>query len=71
MPATRVHEYSFHQTVYDKSFDDSEPNFSTNKLANRSRGVPESSLHKSFSADKERSNNVAKIKVVVGLLHAI
>ncbi|XP_044463183.1 kinesin-like protein KIN-13B [Mangifera indica] len=65
MPATRVHEYSFHQTVYDKSFDDSEPNFSTNKLANRSRGVPESSLLKSFSADKERSNNVAKIKVVV------
>ncbi|KAJ0030361.1 hypothetical protein Pint_13167 [Pistacia integerrima] len=66
MPATRVHEgYSLHQPVYGKSFDDSEPNFSKNKLANRSRGVPENSLLKSFSADKERSNNVAKIKVVV------
>ncbi|KAL5771240.1 hypothetical protein ACOSP7_015394 [Xanthoceras sorbifolium] len=66
MPVTRVHEgYSLHQPVSSKSFDDSESYFSTSKIANRSRGVPENNLLKSFSVDKERANNVAKIKVVV------
>ncbi|KAL9443548.1 hypothetical protein AB3S75_016835 [Citrus x aurantiifolia] len=51
--------------VLGKSFDDSEPYMSTSKLTNRIRGVPENSLLKSFSGDKERANNVAKIKVVV------
>ncbi|TXG61380.1 hypothetical protein EZV62_012743 [Acer yangbiense] len=66
MPVTRVHEgYLLHQPVSSKSFDDSESYFSTNKIANRSRGVPENTLFKSFSVDKEKANNVAKIKVVV------
>lgn len=69
MPVTRAHEgYALHQPVYSKSFDDSEPYISTNKLTNRYRGMPENNLLKSFSGDKERANNVAKIKVVVCLL---
>ncbi|XP_045789153.1 kinesin-like protein KIN-13B [Trifolium pratense] len=46
-------------------FDDSEPIFPGNKLAPRSRGLAESNILKSFAADKERANNVAKIKVAV------
>ena len=51
--------------VCGKSFDDAEPFVSTNKLTGRSRGLPESNLVKSVVVDKERANNVAKIKVVV------
>ncbi|CAL5186487.1 unnamed protein product [Lathyrus oleraceus] len=46
-------------------FDDSEPIFPGNKLAPRSRGLTEGNILRSFSADKERANNVAKIKVAV------
>lgn len=48
-----------------KSFDDSEPYLYTNKFTNRSRGLPDNNLLKSFAADKDKANNVAKIKVVV------
>lgn len=51
--------------VRGKSFDDSEPFVSGNKPTGRSRGLPENNLLKSVSVDKERANNVAKIKVVV------
>ncbi|XP_022749806.1 kinesin-like protein KIN-13B isoform X2 [Durio zibethinus] len=51
--------------VRGKSFDDSEPYLSTNKLSNRPRGMAENNLTKSISVDKERANTVAKIKVVV------
>ncbi|KAJ7969618.1 Kinesin-like protein [Quillaja saponaria] len=51
--------------VHGKSFDDLESFLSSAKLVNRSRGLPENNLQKSFSVDKERANNVAKIKVVV------
>ncbi|XP_062149081.1 kinesin-like protein KIN-13B [Alnus glutinosa] len=54
-----------HQILHGTSFEDSEPFVSTNRLTNRPRGLPENNLLKSFSMDKERSNNVAKIKVVV------
>lgn len=56
-----------HQILHGTSFEDSEPFVSTNRLTNRPRGLPENNLLKSFSMDKERSNNVAKIKVVVCL----
>lgn len=46
-------------------FDDSEPIFPGNKPASRSRGLHESNVLRSLSADKERANNVAKIKVAV------
>lgn len=72
MLATQVNEGNcLHQPIYGISLGDSEPNFSTSKIANRSQGVSENSLLKSFSADKERSNNVAKIKVVVGFSYTI
>ncbi|THG20799.1 hypothetical protein TEA_003873 [Camellia sinensis var. sinensis] len=48
-----------------KSFDDSEPYITNNKLTNGARGVPENNLLRSFCADKEKATNVAKIKVVV------
>lgn len=60
-----------HQTLHGKSFDDSDPFAHIAKLTNRSRGLPENNLLKSFSADKERANNVAKIKVVVCLLDTV
>ncbi|KAI4350863.1 hypothetical protein L6164_005270 [Bauhinia variegata] len=47
-----------------RSFDDSEQFLST-KLSSKSRGLPENNIIKSFSTEKERANNVAKIKVVV------
>ncbi|XP_057969126.1 kinesin-like protein KIN-13B [Malania oleifera] len=56
---------SFHQPGRGKSFDDSDPHLFTNKLTNKARGLPENILLKSFSADKEKASNVAKIKVVV------
>ncbi|CAI0628925.1 unnamed protein product [Linum tenue] len=55
---SRYEGYSFDQrSSRGRSFDDSES----------AKGLPENSLLKSFSAsvDKERANNVAKIKVVV------
>ncbi|KAL7168157.1 hypothetical protein ACSBR2_038573 [Camellia fascicularis] len=48
-----------------KSFDDSEPHITNNKLTNGARGVLENNLLRSFCADKEKATNVAKIKVVV------
>ena len=58
------------QPARGRSFDDSEPYLAAaNKSTNRSRGLPENTNHlKSFSGDKERANNVAKIKVVVCLV---
>lgn len=68
MPVSSLYDgYSLHQPVRGKSFDDSEPFVSTNKLTSRSRGLPENNLLKSVSLDKERANSVAKIKVVVCL----
>ncbi|XP_020233234.1 kinesin-like protein KIN-13B [Cajanus cajan] len=58
-------EYLTNHTVRGQSFDDYESILSGNKLVQRSRGLPESHLLKSVSTDKERANNVAKIKVVV------
>ncbi|XVE98181.1 hypothetical protein REPUB_Repub03eG0083700 [Reevesia pubescens] len=57
--------YGLQKPVRGKSFDDSEPYLSTNKLSNRPRGMAENYLLKSISVDKERATNVAKIKVVV------
>ncbi|XWS16352.1 hypothetical protein CRYUN_Cryun34aG0078400 [Craigia yunnanensis] len=56
---------SLYNLVRGRSFDDSEPYISNNKQTGRARGVPENSLLKSFAADKEKVNSVAKIKVVV------
>eukprot|EP00257_Ricinus_communis_P024850 XP_025012264.1 kinesin-like protein KIN-13B isoform X1 [Ricinus communis] len=68
VPVSSLYEGYSHnqQAARGKSFDDSEPyNIAANKLTTRSRGLPESNILKSFSADKERANTVAKIKVVV------
>lgn len=52
------------QPMYGRSFDDSEPCISA-KLKKNARGLPDNDLLKSFSGDREKANNVAKIKVVV------
>ncbi|KAE8665378.1 Kinesin-like protein KIF2C [Hibiscus syriacus] len=57
--------YGLQKPIRGKKFDDSEPYVSTIKLPNRPLGMAENSLLKSIAVDKERSNNVAKIKVVV------
>ncbi|XP_038999833.1 kinesin-like protein KIN-13B [Hibiscus syriacus] len=56
---------SLYNPVRGKSFDDSEPYISNNKQTGRAGGVPGNDLLKSFAADKEKVNSVAKIKVVV------
>ncbi|XP_019171023.1 PREDICTED: kinesin-like protein KIN-13B isoform X2 [Ipomoea nil] len=56
--------FALKQPLAARSFDDSDPYISTNKLGNGGRGLADNSLLKSFSADKEKAN-VAKIKVVV------
>ncbi|XP_031099110.1 kinesin-like protein KIN-13B [Ipomoea triloba] len=56
--------FSLKQPLAARSFDDSDPYISTNKLGNGGRGLADNNLLKSFSADKEKAN-VAKIKVVV------
>lgn len=66
MPVASLYTGNQHQQhILGKSFDDPGPIFSTNKLSSKARGLQENNILKSFSADKERANNVAKIKVVV------
>lgn len=60
-----AYDRSLHQPVRGRSFDDCEPYLSTNKVKDRSRGLQDNTLLRSFTADKEKANNVAKIKVVV------
>ncbi|CAL0332530.1 unnamed protein product [Lupinus luteus] len=62
---TEMPNFLTNGTVGGQSFDDTEPILSSNKIVNRSRGLPENHVLKSLSTDKERANNVAKIKVVV------
>ncbi|XP_054779868.1 kinesin-like protein KIN-13B isoform X1 [Prosopis cineraria] len=64
MPVSNVYDgTSAYRPVQDKSFDDCEP-YISGKQTGRAR-VAENNLLKSFSADKEKSSSVAKIKVVV------
>ncbi|KAE8674108.1 Kinesin-like protein KIF2C [Hibiscus syriacus] len=56
---------SLYNPVRGGSFNDNEPYISNNKQTGRAGGVPENGLLKSFAADKEKVNSVAKIKVVV------
>ncbi|KAL9995524.1 putative plus-end-directed kinesin ATPase [Helianthus debilis subsp. tardiflorus] len=48
-----------------RSFDDAESYFGNNKQANKARGMPDNNVLKSFAPEKEKTSNVAKIKVVV------
>jgi len=63
MPASNAYDgNSLYQPGRGRSFDDSEP-YMLSKQTGRAR-APENIL-KSFPAEKEKSNSVAKIKVVV------
>ncbi|XP_022933751.1 kinesin-like protein KIN-13B [Cucurbita moschata] len=53
------------ETTHRKILDEPEPFFAASMLPNKPGGASDNSLLKSFSVDKERTNNVAKIKVVV------
>lgn len=67
MPVTNVCESnSMYHPGRGRSFDDSEP-YISNKQTGRAR-APDSNLLRTFSADKEKSSSVAKIKVVVCFL---
>ncbi|KAM0944437.1 putative plus-end-directed kinesin ATPase [Dioscorea sansibarensis] len=48
-----------------RSFDDSDTSFALKQPMGKGRALQENNLLKSFSADKEKSGSVAKIKVVV------
>jgi len=61
-------EYFTNRTVRGQSFDDYESILPGNKRVQRSRGLPESNFLKSVPTEKERANNVAKIKVAVCFL---
>lgn len=68
MPTSLYNGSQNHHHARGMSFDDSDPFLSSNKHTSRGRAVQENGLLRSFAVDKERANNVAKIKVVVGLL---
>ncbi|KAG2385259.1 Kinesin-like protein [Vigna angularis] len=57
--------YFTNHTVRGQNFDDYESILSGNKHVQRSRGLPENNFLKSVPTEKERANNVAKIKVAV------
>lgn len=66
MPVPALYDApSLYRTVPGRSLDDSDTYLANNKQIGRTRGVPDSSLLKGFVADKEKTSNVAKIKVVV------
>ncbi|KAI7745050.1 hypothetical protein M8C21_002251 [Ambrosia artemisiifolia] len=48
-----------------RGFDDAELYLGNNKQASKARGLPDNNLVKSFAPEKEKTSNVAKIKVVV------
>lgn len=55
---------SLNEAVFDKNFDDYNPYAKSSNFTDV-RFVPENNLNKSFSFEKEKPSNVAKIKVVV------
>ncbi|MBA0759091.1 hypothetical protein Gotri_022015 [Gossypium trilobum] len=65
MQIPNLYEAPLYNHVRGRSLDDSESYISNNKQTGKARGVPENSLLKSFAADREKVNSVAKIKVVV------
>ncbi|XP_068647762.1 kinesin-like protein KIN-13B [Aristolochia californica] len=66
MPVPGLYEGTFnHHLIRDRSFDDLDPGVSTVRQTGKPRGLPENNLLKSFSADREKTGSVAKIKVVV------
>ncbi|KAK8305650.1 hypothetical protein V6Z11_D03G076200 [Gossypium hirsutum] len=65
MQIPNLYDAPLYNHVRGRSLDDSEPYISNNKQTGKARGVPENSLLKSFAADREKVNSVAKIKVVV------
>ncbi|KAH1114127.1 hypothetical protein J1N35_007505 [Gossypium stocksii] len=65
MQIPNLYDAPLYNHVRGRSLDDSEPYISNNKQTGKARGVPENSLLKSFAADTEKVNPVAKIKVVV------
>ncbi|ESW24822.1 hypothetical protein PHAVU_004G163200 [Phaseolus vulgaris] len=58
-------EYFTNHTVRGQSYDGYESILSGNKHVQRTRGLPENNFLKSVPTEKERANNVAKIKVAV------
>lgn len=56
---------SLYQSARSRSCGDSEPYISNSNQMGRTRALPENNILKSFAADKEKTNSVAKIKVVV------
>ena len=51
-----------------RSFDDSDPYLGMNKQTGKTRGLPDTNVLKSITADNVKASNVAKIKVVVCIL---
>jgi len=65
MPASNAYDAnSLYQPGRGRSFDDSEP-YMLSKQTGRARAPENENILKSFPAEKEKSNSVAKIKVVV------
>lgn len=65
MPVTGTYGAPQYNNDRGRSYDDTEPYFGNNKQASKARGLPDNNLLKSFAPEKEKSSNVAKIKVVV------
>ncbi|KAI7729836.1 hypothetical protein M8C21_029439, partial [Ambrosia artemisiifolia] len=60
-----IHEMPVTGTYGGRSYDDAETYFGNNKQASKARGLPDNNILKTFAPEKEKTSNVAKIKVVV------
>ncbi|KAJ0523643.1 putative plus-end-directed kinesin ATPase [Helianthus annuus] len=65
VPVTGTYGAPMYNSDRGRGFDDVEPYLGNNKQASKARGLPDNNLLKSFAPEKEKTSNVAKIKVVV------
>ncbi|KAM0017449.1 putative plus-end-directed kinesin ATPase [Helianthus debilis subsp. tardiflorus] len=65
VPVTGTYGAPLYNSDRGRGFDDVEPYLGNNKQASKARGLPDNNLLKSVAPEKEKTSNVAKIKVVV------
>ncbi|KAD6794597.1 hypothetical protein R6Q59_021431 [Mikania micrantha] len=65
MPVTGTYGAPMYNNDRGRGFDDEELYLGIGKQASKARGLPDNNLLKSFAPEKEKTSNVAKIKVVV------
>ncbi|KAI3803409.1 hypothetical protein L1987_31560 [Smallanthus sonchifolius] len=65
VPVTGTYGAPLYNNDRGRGFDDADSYLGNNKHASKARGLPDNNILKSFAPEKEKTSNVAKIKVVV------